>query len=83
MKTRVLGFDFAGSQGGILHFGRKRMRNWIAKDAKANRWINVARYLTPFFKVAERITLGCLRFHHPLLLQSFRAKSRNPVADPE
>ena len=64
MKTRVLGFDFAGSQGGILHLGRKRMRNWIAKDAQANRWNNVARYLTPLFKVAERITLGCLHVFH-------------------
>src|SRR4029453_13322554 len=53
----------------------------IAKDAQANRWINAARYLTPLFKVAERITLGCLRFHQSFLLQSFRPKSRNPVVE--
>src|SRR5262249_23050206 len=79
MKTRVLSSDLAGAQGGILHFGRKRMRNWITKDAQANRWINVARYLRPLLQIAERITLGGLRFHEPLSLPSFRAKSRNPV----
>src|SRR4029077_9350322 len=82
MKTRVLSVDLADSQGGVLHFGRKRMRNWITKDAQANRWINVARYLAPLFQIAERVTLGGVRFHEPLSLQSFRAKSRNPVVEP-
>jgi hypothetical protein len=48
------------------------MRNWITKDAQANRWINVARYLAPLFQIGERVALGGLRFHWPLLLQSFR-----------
>ena len=64
MKTRVLSIDLAASQGGILHFGRKRVRNGIAKDTQANRWINVACYLTPLFKVAERITLRGLNVFH-------------------
>src|SRR5437016_5632154 len=52
MKARVLSIDLAGVQSRILHFGRKRMCNWITKDAQVNGWIDVACNVTPLLKVA-------------------------------
>jgi hypothetical protein len=40
------------------------MRNWITKDAQANRRIDVARYLAPLFQIGERIPLGSLFVFH-------------------
>src|SRR6266542_4316643 len=64
MKTSVLGVDFTGAQGGILYVWRKRVGDWIAKDAQANRWINIARNLTPLLKIGECVTLRGLQFFH-------------------
>jgi hypothetical protein len=56
--------NLAGAQGGILHFRRKRMRNWITKNAEANRGINVARDIIPLLKISECVALGGLHVLH-------------------
>jgi hypothetical protein len=63
MKTRVLGVDLAGAQGGILHFRGERMGNRITKNAEANRQINVARDIIPLLKISKCVALGGLPFH--------------------
>ena len=52
------------SQRRVLHFGRKRMGNWIPKDAQANWWIDVACYVTPLLKISECVALGGLHVFH-------------------
>ena len=63
------------------------MRNRITKNAEANRWINVACYLTPLLKVAERVTLRGLNVFHvipnvvrdPIETQNILSFSCDPI----
>ncbi len=60
VKTRVLRFNAAGVQRGVLHLRRERMRDRIAKKPKANRRMDVARDVAPMFEIGECVTLGSL-----------------------
>ena len=64
MKTGILSVDLAGAQGGILHFRRKRMCDWITKNAQSNWRIDIARNITPLFKIGECVTLDGLHVFH-------------------
>ena len=64
MESRVLDRDLALAQGRVLHLGREGMRDWIAKNPKADRRIDIARGPAPIFQIGERITLSCGPLFH-------------------
>jgi hypothetical protein len=59
-----LSIDLASAEGGVLHFGRKRMCDWIAKNAEPNRGGDVVCDLIPPLKVSECVPLGSLSVFH-------------------
>ena len=81
MKTRVLSMSISQARRAAFCIcGRKRMRNRIAKDAEANRRINVARYLSATSQDRRACNVGWSAFIG-LSLQSFRAKSRDLMVE--
>ena len=65
MKSRILDADVTLLERSVLHLRREGMRDRVAKDAKTDWRIEIARRFLPIFEVSERVTLGCsfLFFH--------------------
>src|SRR5205823_12796446 len=64
MEARVLHADLALLERSVLHLRRKGMRDWVAKDAKTDWRIDIARCFPPIFEIGERITLCRMLFLH-------------------
>src|SRR6266436_9000625 len=74
MKARILPADLAPLERSVLHLRRKRMRYWVAKDAKTDWRIDITRCFAPIFEIGERVTLCRMPFLH--LIRIRRTMSR-------
>jgi len=86
MEARELPADLAPLERSVLHLRREGMRDWVAKDAKTDWRIDIARGFSPIFEIGERITLCRMIFLHLIRIRrttsrptgfSFRAQLRD------
>src|SRR5260370_42377078 len=80
MKARVLHFDLAAAERGILHLRRERMRDRIAEYPETDWRIEIARRFPPILEIDECVALRHLLFlhleRHALLCHKSRTRLR-------
>src|SRR5437867_5648748 len=79
MEARVLHADLALLERSVLHLRRKRLRDWVAKDAKTDWRIDIARCFPPIFEIGERVALCRMLFLHLIRIGRTAGPSRSTV----
>ena len=77
MEPRVLHPDLAPLERSVLHLRRKGMRDWVAKDAKTDWRIDIARCFAPIFEIGERVALCRVLFLHLIRIGRTAGPSRS------